>query len=226
MIWDKIWVRSWDTQSLTISDKGWTNSCDSVDDPSIHLPWLVISVSLKMFSAVSSKSSLIHILFCSIWKLPVFVYEKISQGSGQSRHTNCSRCGKSSSHSIEVCPAKDAICRKCRKKGHFQWACRSNKKISSVNKSPEQPDKSFFFRVVSYSKEPWSVTVRLNGRSTNLCLDTGYRSRLYRRRLMPRLAVLNWKGSSSDQFACKDASWDTCKSVMYQGGNRYDQESA
>ena len=64
----------------------------------------------------------------------------------------CTRCAKSPNHDIGECPVKDAICRKCGKKGHFQRACRSKKKISSINKSPEQPDKSFFLGVVRAQK--------------------------------------------------------------------------
>ena len=69
------------------------------------------------------------------------------RGSGPSKQTKCSRCGKSPNHDIGVCPAKDVICRKCGKKEHFQRACRS-KKISSIKEPPKQSDKSFFLGVV------------------------------------------------------------------------------
>ena len=32
----------------------------------------------------------------------------------------CTRCGKIPAHDRQQCPAKDAVCRKCNKKGHFQ----------------------------------------------------------------------------------------------------------
>ena len=35
--------------------------------------------------------------------------------NGRTAGVTCSRCGKSSSHDAKSCPAKDAICRKCRK---------------------------------------------------------------------------------------------------------------
>ena len=50
------------------------------------------------------------------------------QKSGQSRQTNCLRCGKSPNHDIEVRHAKDTICRKFGKKGPFQHAYSSKKK--------------------------------------------------------------------------------------------------
>ena len=45
----------------------------------------------------------------------------------------CSRCGRSP-HSREVCPAKDATCRKCKKKGHFSAMCHT-KSVQSVTES-------------------------------------------------------------------------------------------
>ena len=73
------------------------------------------------------------------------------RGSGLSKQTMCSRCGKSTNHDIGVCPAKDAICRVCEKKGHFQRACRS-KKSSSVKETPKQSDE-FFLRGCSGAKD-------------------------------------------------------------------------
>ena len=35
----------------------------------------------------------------------------------------CRRCGKYSSHNRQECPAKDAKCRKCNKKGHCAAMC-------------------------------------------------------------------------------------------------------
>ena len=89
------------------------------------------------------------------------------RGSGPSKQTMCSRCGKSLKHDIGVCPAKDAICKVW---GHFQRARRSKKKISSINETPEPTDRSFFLGVVLDSKEPWSMTLWLNGRSTFFCV--------------------------------------------------------
>ena len=51
------------------------------------------------------------------------------QSVGQNDVSNdvCKRCGKSPAHKRTQCPAKDAYCRKCRKKGHFQAVCLSGK---------------------------------------------------------------------------------------------------
>ena len=55
---------------------------------------------------------------------------KSTQGKGDSKNSECSRCGKSP-HDMKDCPAKDAKCRKCQKKGHWAVMCRS-KKIGHV----------------------------------------------------------------------------------------------
>ena len=39
----------------------------------------------------------------------------------------CKRCGKGPAHKRTQCPAKDAHCGKCKKKGHFQAVCLSGK---------------------------------------------------------------------------------------------------
>ena len=40
----------------------------------------------------------------------------------------CTRCGKSPPHKRQSCPARNAICHKCTKRGHFQAVCRSTER--------------------------------------------------------------------------------------------------
>ena len=45
----------------------------------------------------------------------------------------CTRCGREPAHSRDRCPAKDAACHKCKKKGHFSSQCNSqNTKVDEV----------------------------------------------------------------------------------------------
>ena len=46
-----------------------------------------------------------------------------SKGSRQP--TQCLWCGKSPKHDQQLCPAREANCRKCTKNGHYQTVCRS-----------------------------------------------------------------------------------------------------
>ena len=49
------------------------------------------------------------------------------------RNNNCQWCGRQG-HTRQMCPAKDATCNNCHKKGHFQAVCRSTKpRPSKVN---------------------------------------------------------------------------------------------
>ena len=44
----------------------------------------------------------------------------------------CTRCGKSPQHDRQHCQARDAVCHKCSKRGHFKAMCRSTKKVGEV----------------------------------------------------------------------------------------------
>ena len=95
------------------------------------------------------------------------------------------------------------------RKGHLQRACRSKKKILSINETTEQPHRSSFLGVISDSKEPCSVTLRLNGRSTFLCIDTDAEvtvisEKAYAKIISPELKTMDktLKGPSGGQLAC------------------------
>lgn len=51
------------------------------------------------------------------------------------------RYGKSPAHDRQHCPAKDAECRKCKKRGHYQAVCRSTANISGVHSQGSQHHK-------------------------------------------------------------------------------------
>ena len=51
--------------------------------------------------------------------------QKSIPGMQRQDSSMCTRCGKSLPHTKDRCPAKDAVCRRCSKKGHYQKFCRS-----------------------------------------------------------------------------------------------------
>ena len=84
------------------------------------------------------------------------------------------------------------------------------KKISSINKTPEHPDKSCFLGGISDSKEPWSVTLRLNGQAAFFCIDIGAEVAVILEKIYTKIGSLElktldktFKGPSVDQLACK-----------------------
>ena len=96
-------------------------------------------------------------------------------GQSQSRQktlTSCPRCGRTPTHDITECPARGMVCRKCGKRGHFQRVCRASK-ISTVQELPNQWRQGAFLGKVSKDNNPWTVRLRLNGRPTKFCIDTG-----------------------------------------------------
>ena len=106
---------------------------------------------------------------------------KGSQSSATSRDNpkGCSRCGKLGFHDKANYPAKDAICRRCNKRGHFQVVCRSAAKVAGVQSSARQDtscttDDAFLGALEHPDRnDPGEVTLTLEGQPVTLSIDTG-----------------------------------------------------
>ena len=91
---------------------------------------------------------------------------------------SCSWCGKTPTHGRRLCPAKEAICSKCHKKGHYAAVCRSAVRIGEVQTSDNPADMHDVFigavvgRMPKHSN-PWTAMLNLNGTPTELQIDTG-----------------------------------------------------
>ena len=99
-----------------------------------------------------------------------------SRNSGATHPGSCTRCGRVPAHEHKLCPARDAICRKCQKRGHFQAMCRSAAKLHRVMDLEDGPssDNAFMGTVGDLSSHnPWAVTLELHGNSIEFCIDTG-----------------------------------------------------
>ena len=83
----------------------------------------------------------------------------------------CSRCGKGP-HRRDNCPAKDATCHKCHRKGHFSAQCFS-KTVSAVTTEDEFTEESYLDCVVSETTTTWKATVKVGNLPTVFKLDTG-----------------------------------------------------
>ena len=72
------------------------------------------------------------------------------------------------------CPAKDATCHKCKKKGHFSSQCHS--KVPQNTKVDEVIDEVFLDTLTEEqdgSPQTWKVTLRLDGEEVLFKVDTG-----------------------------------------------------
>ena len=95
----------------------------------------------------------------------------------QPRVNTCSSCGQDA-HSRELCPAKDAVCHKCRKKGQYSSQCFA-KAVSEVTTTDSVTcdgtyDTSYLTVVTSEEANmSWKATVTVNGQMLSFKLDAG-----------------------------------------------------
>ncbi len=83
----------------------------------------------------------------------------------------CSWCGKSW-HDRTRCPAKDAVCGKCQKKGHYSRVCRSTGSVDAVHQeeSSEESDEAFLGTVGECC---WKIKLKINNCEETFHIDTG-----------------------------------------------------
>ena len=91
----------------------------------------------------------------------------------QRQHSRkCTRCGKGP-HSRGACPAKEAICHKCKKKGHYSAQCFS-KGVAEVSSQPTSNlDITYLNTIGSGSHASWKATIKVNNQMMTFKLDTG-----------------------------------------------------
>ena len=90
----------------------------------------------------------------------------------------CGRCGKSPPHDRQQCPARDAVCHKCAKRGHYQSVCRSTVKVGelqldSLQTSPSEAFLGSLTEQGTHPNRPGAVTLSLNGKPAHFEIDTG-----------------------------------------------------
>ena len=105
----------------------------------------------------------------------------------QFRWQKCTRCGKEP-HKRDICPARDAKCHQCNRRGHYSSQCLS-KTVAEISSHLEEQegdtendeegdnsDSAFLDAVsdkVSTKGKQWKVTLHLNGRKEEFKIDTG-----------------------------------------------------
>ena len=94
-----------------------------------------------------------------------------------SEGTKCSRCGRRP-HPRQACPARDAVCHNCQKKGNYsaQCQCRTESDVKELTQSDTVYDTSYLTAVTNKPDKAataWIVAVAVNGKQLPFKLDTG-----------------------------------------------------
>lgn len=90
----------------------------------------------------------------------------------QTNH-NCGRCGQTKHRPGDRCPARQAICRKCNKKGHYATCCFS-KTVAASAQEVEAEDPAFLGALTNNNSDTsWTSNLRIAGRRIQFKLDTG-----------------------------------------------------
>ncbi|KAL6479149.1 hypothetical protein MHYP_G00125820 [Metynnis hypsauchen] len=71
----------------------------------------------------------------------------------------CYKCGRAPSHNWKDCPAKEAACRKCHKRGHFAAVCKSKQPVHEVADEEELCQDSLFLGEVRSDSTGWLAVV-------------------------------------------------------------------
>ena len=87
------------------------------------------------------------------------------------------RCGRSPLHDRQQCPANQAVCHKCHKRGHFRRCCKSRGDLNEVKQDRDSEDsQSEFLGTISAdavnSSKPWMAMLKLNNRALEFKVDT------------------------------------------------------
>ena len=82
----------------------------------------------------------------------------------------CGRCGRGT-HGRDKCPAREAICNRCHKRGHYSLQCRT--KMVHSTSSETSMDTAFLDVMIGDQSSSWTVEIRLNNHPILFKLDTG-----------------------------------------------------
>ena len=91
----------------------------------------------------------------------------------------CTRCRKSPTHDYKDCPAKDVICHKCSRRGHFKRYCRLAPRVQEIRQessgdSSNDTTETFIGVVEGYQESSeWTVNIMMNDHSVEFSMDTG-----------------------------------------------------
>ena len=110
---------------------------------------------------------------------------------------HCTRCGKDAHTTSEKCPARDAICHNCRKRGHYSKQC-FNRTDRTKSVSELGLEEQFQLDTVTHSPtgtgdNRWMTKILLQGKETTFKIDTGAEVTVISEETFRRLGKLSLK---------------------------------
>lgn len=107
------------------------------------------------------------------------LHKQTTAKTQKEKKTQCRRCGDIKGHNLQQCPAREAACNYCKKKGHFARMCR-NKKLCEINaatvseNSDTDDEVAFLGSLSAETKEsPWVTEINVDKCNTLFKIDTG-----------------------------------------------------
>ena len=83
----------------------------------------------------------------------------------------CIKCGKGQ-HPWYTCPAKESVCHKCKRRGHYGSQCLS-KTVAELQPDESNLDSAFLDTLIQNSPETWRVKLKLANQTLEFKIDTG-----------------------------------------------------
>ena len=122
--------------------------------------------------------------------------------STKSDSTLCGRCGKGH-HGKDKCPAREATCFKCQKKGHFSSHCFSKRTATqlsvdtdSAHTTYSNEETTFLDVVQTENHTVWNATIQLNQQNVTFKLDTGTEVTVISHKAFERLSNVDLQQST------------------------------
>ena len=95
--------------------------------------------------------------------------------STTAKHANTCKWCRHEQHFRRVCPAREAVCGKCKKVGHFQTVFQAKTIQEVVTFDTENPDpETLYLGEVKNDPNFWKVNLDVHGHSTLFKIDNGF----------------------------------------------------